>query len=64
MTTIASNETAPFSIYDKSIKNIKEAAYYTWLKRGQYAQPGNETNDWMEAEKEVRDRLKNRKISL
>lgn len=34
---------------------IEEAAYHNWLERGRYAQPGNELEDWLKAEKEVRN---------
>jgi hypothetical protein len=36
-------------------KKIEEAAYYSWLNRGRYAQPGNELDDWFVAERELRD---------
>jgi hypothetical protein len=42
---------------DEAIKRIEEVAYYKWLDRGRYAQPGDELNDWIEAEKEFHDSL-------
>jgi hypothetical protein len=35
-------------------KHIEEAAYYKWLNRGYLAQVSDEMNDWVEAEKEIR----------
>lgn len=51
---------APLPTPEEITKKIEEAAYYTWLDRGRYAQPGNELDDWFEAEKELRDSLKTR----
>ena len=41
---------------EESRQQIEEAAYYSFLNRGRYAQPGDEINDWMEAEKEIKER--------
>lgn len=38
-------------------KRTKEAAYFRWLSRGRYAQPWNEVNDWLTAEKEFQESL-------
>ncbi len=48
-------KTVPLSIHEETAKQIEEAAYYSWLNRGRYAQPGDELSDWIEGEKEVRD---------
>lgn len=42
---------------EETIKRTEEAAYFAWLNRGRYAQPGNEVNDWLSAEKELRESL-------
>jgi hypothetical protein len=42
---------------DESSQSIQEAAYYIGLKRKQYAHPGDELNDWFEAEKAVKENL-------
>jgi hypothetical protein len=41
---------------DETTRQIEEAAYYSWLNRGRYAQAGNELNDWIDGEKEVRNK--------
>ena len=38
----------------EKMKQIEEAAYYCYLNRERYHQPGNPHCDWMEGEKEVR----------
>ena len=48
----------------ESTRHIEEAAYYSWLNRGRYAQPGDELNDWIEAEKQVLDSLKETRTNL
>jgi hypothetical protein len=58
MTATKIIKTAPLSTRDETTKQIEEAAYFSWLNRGRYAQVGDELNDWIEAEKEVRDSLK------
>ena len=40
---------------DETTQMIEEAAYYIGLDRGRYSQPGDELNDWFEAEKAVRE---------
>jgi hypothetical protein len=50
-------KTSPPPSTDEKTKQIEEVAYYKWLDRGRYAQPGDELNDWFEAEKEFRDSL-------
>jgi hypothetical protein len=47
---------APSPTEDESRKQIAEAAYYSFLDRGRYAQPGDEINDWIVAEKEIKGR--------
>ena len=42
----------------ETTKKIEEAAYYSWLNRGRYAQAGDELHDWAEGEKEVQESLK------
>jgi hypothetical protein len=42
---------------DESKQSIEEAAYYIGMKRNQYAHPGDELNDWLEAEKSVKENL-------
>ncbi len=34
---------------------IEETAYHNWLDRGRYSQPGNELDDWLKAENQVRN---------
>lgn len=51
-------KTAPLPTAEETTKKIEETAYYSWLNRGRYALPGNELDDWFEAEKEFRDSLK------
>jgi hypothetical protein len=46
-------KTALFPTEGETRKRIEEAAYYSFLNRGRYAQLGNEMNDWIEAEREV-----------
>jgi hypothetical protein len=50
-------QTAPAPTSQESATRIEEAAYYSWLNRGRNAQPGDELNDWLFAEKELRDSL-------
>lgn len=40
---------------DETTQMIEEAAYYIGLERGRYSHPGDELNDWFEAEKAVRE---------
>ena len=40
---------------DETTQMIEEAAYYIGLERGRGSKPGDELNDWFEAEKAVRD---------
>lgn len=47
----------PVPTADGVLNEIEEAAYYSWLNRGRYAQAGNELNDWIGAEKEVKNKL-------
>ncbi len=42
----------------ETAQQIEETAYYKWLDRGRLSQVSNEVDDWIEAEKEVSDRLK------
>jgi hypothetical protein len=42
---------------DESKQSTEEAAYYAGMKRNQYAHPGDELNDWLEAEKAIRENL-------
>lgn len=42
----------------ETTQQIEETAYYKWLDRGRLSQVSDEVNDWIEAEKEVRARLK------
>jgi hypothetical protein len=49
----------PAPTADGVLNKIEEAAYYSWLNRGRYAQAGDELNDWIEAEKEVQNKLQN-----
>jgi hypothetical protein len=44
----------PLSVGDETTKQIEETAYYSWLNRIRYAQVGDQLDDWIEAEKEVR----------
>jgi hypothetical protein len=46
-------KTEPTPTADGVLNKIEEAAYYSWLNRARYAQPGDELNDWIDAEKEV-----------
>jgi|GEM_PF-2451386 len=48
----------------ESARHVEEAAYFSWLNRGRYAQPGDELNDWIEAEKQVRNSLQDTQASL
>lgn len=48
----------------ESARHIEEAAYFSWLNRGRYAQPGDELNDWIEAEKQVRNSLQDTRTNL
>jgi hypothetical protein len=50
-------KTEPTPTADGVLNKIEEAAYYSWLNRGRYAQPGDELNDWIEAEKEVLNKV-------
>jgi hypothetical protein len=58
MAHLAMIKTAPLPTAQEMAKKIEEAAYYSWLNRGRYAQPGNELDDWFVAERELRDSLK------
>ena len=40
-------------------QKIEQAAYYCYLNRERYAQEGDKSCDWAEAEKEVWENLKN-----
>ena len=42
----------------ETTQQIEETAYYKWLERGRLSQVSDEVSDWMEAEKEVKARLK------
>ncbi len=42
---------------DESKQSIEEAAYYLGMQRKQYSHPGDELNDWLEAEKAVKANL-------
>jgi len=42
---------------DESQQSIQEAAYYIGMKRNQYGHPGNSVNDWLEAERAVKENL-------
>jgi hypothetical protein len=42
---------------DESKQSIEEAAYYIGMKRHQYSHPGDALNDWLEAEKAVKENL-------
>ena len=42
---------------DESKQSIEEAAYYIGLKRQKHSHPGDELNDWFEAEKAVKENL-------
>ena len=42
---------------DESKQSIEEAAYYIGMNRNQYSHPGDELNDWLEAEKAVKENL-------
>ncbi len=44
----------PLKTGDEIKKNIEDAAFYSWLNRGRYAQVGDELSDWIDAEKKVR----------
>jgi Protein of unknown function (DUF2934) len=55
MTNDKKNGTVPRPLDEEAAKLIEEAAYHNWLDRGRYAQPGNELDDWLEAEKRVRN---------
>jgi hypothetical protein len=55
MTSKTMDKTAQPQTPEETTNLIEEAAYYKWLDRGRYAQPGDELNDWIEAEKEFRD---------
>lgn len=55
MTRDISRTTLPPPLDEEAMTLIEEAAYHNWLERGRYAQPGNELEDWLKAEKEVRD---------
>jgi hypothetical protein len=57
MTHSAMIKTSPPLTQVEITKKIEEAAYYGWLNRGRYAQPGNELEDWFVAEREWRGRL-------
>lgn len=43
--------TASIESIEKTKSRVEEAAYYTWLSRSRYAQPGDEMSDWIEAER-------------
>ena len=64
MTSTHIVQAAPAPTDVESTRHIEEAAYYSWLNRGRYAQPGNELNDWIEAEKQVLDSLKETRTNL
>ena len=42
---------------DESKQSIEEAAYYIGMNRRQYSHPGDELNDWFEAERAVKGNL-------
>lgn len=42
---------------DESKQSIEEAAYYIGMKRQRYSHNGDALNDWLEAEKAVRENL-------
>jgi len=54
MTIEKTTDTLDRPIDEEATNLIKETAYHNWLERARYAQPGNELNDWLEAEKKVR----------
>ncbi len=54
MTNDKRAENLPHPIDEEAMNLIEENAYHNWLERRRYAQPGNELNDWLEAEKKVR----------
>lgn len=58
MTHLTMIQTAPLPTAEETTKKVEEAAYYSWLNRGRYAQPGNELEDWLLAEKELQNSLK------
>jgi len=49
-------ETEPTPTAGVALNKIEEAAYYSWLDRGRYAQAGDELNDWLEAEKKLKSK--------
>ncbi len=42
---------------DDSKQSIEVAAYYLGMERNQYSQPGDELNDWLQAEKAVKENI-------
>jgi hypothetical protein len=42
---------------DESKQSIEVAAYYLGMERNQYSHPGDETTDWLRAEKAVKENL-------
>jgi Protein of unknown function (DUF2934) len=56
LTTPESIEEAPDSSADEVQQQIRETAYYRAESRG--FEPGKELDDWLEAEAEVRRRLR------
>jgi hypothetical protein len=42
---------------EEIVKWTEEAAFFNWLNRTRYAQPGNELDDWLSAEKELQESL-------
>ncbi|HTC21521.1 MAG TPA: DUF2934 domain-containing protein [bacterium] len=42
---------------DETQQQIEEAAYYIGLNRGRNSHPGDELNDWFEAERAVKENL-------
>jgi len=51
-------KSVPSLTASETTKKIEEAAYYSWLNRGRYAQAGNELDDWAQGENEVQESLK------
>jgi hypothetical protein len=45
----------PTPMNGETRKQIEETAYYSFLNRECYALPGDEMNDWISAEKEVKE---------
>jgi hypothetical protein len=42
---------------DETTQSIEEAAYYIGLNRRNHSHPGDELNDWFQAEKAVKESL-------